>query len=294
MKKRSCNWVLTLPANEYTKEDVTSKLKPYTYIGQQERGEKTGYDHWQILIANKTQVRFNTLRNLFPKGHFETLKGTKEGAYRYVTKELTRVPDTEIRNGEIKVKSEQGRRTDIERLRDQILVQRKSVNEVLLEDKAGARHVNYLRELAQARDYELYGKHWRDVDVTYIYGEAGVGKTRSVFEAYGEDMYRVCDYTHPFDGYTNQSVLCLDEYYGQIPFQLLLNLCDGYPCRLPARYADKWACFNRVYIISNVRLSAQYIEVQANNPNGWQALLRRINRVSRISPVLCQMDVDWG
>lgn len=43
-------------------------------------------------------------------------------------------------------------------------------------------------------------EQWQTLQVTYIFGDSGVGKTRSVMEAYGYDqVYWITDYKHPFD-----------------------------------------------------------------------------------------------
>ena len=59
----------------------------------------------------------------------------------------------------------------------------------------------------------------------------------------------------------------------------MLNYCDIYPIDLPARYANRFACYETVYIISNWELEQQYKEVQEDNPESWRAFLRRIHEV---------------
>lgn len=59
----------------------------------------------------------------------------------------------------------------------------------------------------------------------------------------------------------------------------MLQYIDGYPCRLPARYADKVACYTKVYIVSNIPLAAQYKNMQIEQPTSWAAFLRRIHSI---------------
>ena len=59
----------------------------------------------------------------------------------------------------------------------------------------------------------------------------------------------------------------------------MLNYCDIYPLELPARFSNKYACFDVVYIISNWTLEQQYSEVQKEDTASWQAFLRRISEV---------------
>ena len=57
----------------------------------------------------------------------------------------------------------------------------------------------------------------------------------------------------------------------------MLNYLDIYPLILPARFNDKVACYDTVYITSNIPLNEQYKDVQHYKPETWKAFLRRIN-----------------
>lgn len=70
-----------------------------------------------------------------------------------------------------------------------------------------------------------------------------------------------------------------EEFHSQVPIEEMLNFLDIYPLFLPARYSDRVACFKQVYITSNLPLKAQYKAIQWNQPETWQAFLRRIHRV---------------
>ena len=59
----------------------------------------------------------------------------------------------------------------------------------------------------------------------------------------------------------------------------MLLYCDIYPIELPSRYANKYACYNKVYIVSNWALEKQYSEIQHEDEESWKAFLRRIHKV---------------
>lgn len=59
----------------------------------------------------------------------------------------------------------------------------------------------------------------------------------------------------------------------------MLNYLDIYPLELPCRYMNKVACFNKVYITSNIDLDMQYRAIQKESPETWRAFLRRIHKV---------------
>lgn len=91
------------------------------------------------------------------------------------------------------------------------------------------------------------------------------------------NVYKVTNYQHPFDGYNGEDVLLLDEFRLSIPFSELLQILDGYPCKLAARYADKVACFTKVYIVTNIPFQEQYPNIKRDEPDSWEALKARIN-----------------
>jgi len=57
------------------------------------------------------------------------------------------------------------------------------------------------------------------------------------------------------------------------------NYLDGYPISLPARYSNKQACYEKVFIVSNLDLHEQYKDEQKLQREVWAAFLRRINKV---------------
>ncbi len=119
-----------------------------------------------------------------------------------------------------------------------------------------------------------------DLKVIYVSGATGTGKTRGVLEKNGySNVYRITDYLHPFDGYACQPVICFDEFRSSLKLKEMLMYCDIYPIELPSRYANKFACYNKVYIVSNWSLEKQYMEAQREDTESWKAFLRRIHKV---------------
>ena len=59
----------------------------------------------------------------------------------------------------------------------------------------------------------------------------------------------------------------------------MLLFCDIYPIELPSRYANKFACYSKIYIVSNWNLDKQYSELQREDKESWEAFLRRIHKV---------------
>ncbi|MSS84178.1 hypothetical protein FYJ24_05230 [Actinomycetaceae bacterium WB03_NA08] len=257
-------------------------------VGQLEEGTDTGYRHFQVYVEHTSPIKFTTLRNKFPKGHFEPRRGSKRQAYEYVTKEDSRVVGEDachIETGSIDLKDNQGKRSDLVVFHDAIMEQGMSAQEVMREYPGAYRYASNLEALQNARDQEHFSTQMRDIEVTYIHGAPGVGKTRYVFDKYDPArVYRVTDYKHPFDAYHGQDVLVLDEFDSQINFDLLMNVLDRYPLELPARYRNKWAGYTKVVIISNLPLADQYQDIYWSQRKRWGAFIRRIHHAFEMTP----------
>ena len=203
----------------------------------------------------------------------------KTGKWSEDEKADTRVPDTFEEWGEIPEEPGQGARSDIAELYSKIKAGMSNA-EIMAANPDSAKHIHLMDKIRQDILEALYREQWRDVEVTYIFGPTATGKTRGVMEAHGySSVYRVTDYSHPFDRYAQEPVLCLDEFRSSLLIGDMLDYLDGYPLALPARYANRQACFETVYIISNIDLTEQYPNVQLNEPATWKAFLRRIHHV---------------
>lgn len=257
-----------------------------------EIGNETGTPHTHIYLCSQSPIRFSTVKNQFPTAHIEAANGSsfanrdyikKEGKWKATDKSETSVEGTFEEWGEIpineKIKKNGGMPEAIYGL-----VVNGAPDEVILQTYPEAftmlTHIQRLRQLIveeRARDT------WRDVKVTYIYGATETGKSRDVMERHGySHVYRVTDYNkHPWDGYdsTRHSVVLLEEFRSSLKITDMLNILDGYPLSLPARYANKVATYDTVYITTNIPLRSQYPQIQLLEPQTWKAFLRRINAV---------------
>lgn len=158
-----------------------------------------------------------------------------------------------------------------------------SVLEVIRRFPGFARSISALLRL-EAEVATAKQREWRHLTVTYVWGAAGTGKTRAVMEGHGYDeVYRVTNWKHPWDGYRGQPVVLFDEFRSQPTMSQMLNWLDGYPLDLPCRYQDRPAEFTEVYIVSNWPLHDQYPGKQEASPETWKAFMRRIHGCFRVS-----------
>lgn len=278
---QSRRWMITLPAAEYAKEQVEEGLRAYAYLGQLEAGGKTDYQHWQLYVHHSSPVRFSTLKRRFPKGHFEIARGTPAECVAYVSKVDTAL-GVQVQNGEIDVEeTPRGQLGTLAKARELIVDEGKSRFDVYEELGTGFANSRALMEMealaVHKKRRELAAIGGQEREVIVLCGPPGSGKTRWVYEQYAGDLFSVGGYLHPFDEYAGERVLVLDEFNGQIEFELLLKLLDRYPVHLPARYSNKFALYETVVIISNLRLDQMYRDIQRNHPLQWNALMRRID-----------------
>jgi hypothetical protein len=259
-----------------------------------EKGNEEETPHTHLFIAFNSPVRFSTIKNLFQSAHIERANGTaqenrdyiaKTGKWKDTDKSETMIEGSFEEWGEMPNERQGGFGLGIEAA---ILarIQEGATNaEILLEFPdylRGLRDVEYVRQTLRAEENR---DKWRAIKTTYIWGATGTGKTRSVMDGFGySNVYAVNNYKHPFDGYAGEYVMLFDEFNSQFRIQDMNNYLDGYPIALPARYSNKQACYERVFIISNLDLKKQYPNEQQQQSEVWAAFLRRIHKVIRFMP----------
>jgi hypothetical protein len=285
---RSRNWVLTINYKEndpMTNEElleIITNIKGIVYTSFQfEQGEQGTYHH-QAYISFKNAKTFDTIKKIFPSAHIEKMQGTPQQASEYCTKEDTRISDS-ITWGELPI---QGKRSDLEDIYSMI---KNGCDLDEIRDLYPGQYIRYMskiHEIYQEILEEKYKKTFRNVEVIYLHDKPGIGKTRYIMEKYGyENVHRVSNYKHPFDTYHAQNVLVLEEFRSSLPIEEMLHYLDGYPIRLPARYSDKVACYEKVYIVSNWIYEQQYENIQAQYPETYQAFERRINFIGNLEQI---------
>ncbi len=264
-----------------------SELKSIEYWCMCDEIGEEGTPHTHIYIYAKNAIMFSSLKKRFYEAHLEKCKGTslenrdyirKEGKHSESKKKETNIIDTFEEWGEMPVE-----RTSSLKQSEEICEMIKegySNYEILERFPSSMNRLQHIEKTRQTYLEEKYKSEFRKLEVVYISGIAGVGKTRFVMDKYGYDkVYRVNKYNNPFDNYKGEEVILFDEFHSQIPITEMLNYTDGYPCLLPCRYQDKTACYTKVYIISNIDLNAQYSEIQKTDRETWKAFLRRITEI---------------
>lgn len=287
----------------YTHERIRSILSSFSgcvyWCMCDETGEQ-GTPHTHVFLIFKNSVMFDTLHKHFYGVQIEGANGTHKENRDYVRKEGKWLDDAKHETNHPETFEEWGEpppdRQKSESQAEQIMAlvrDGKSNAEILDEFPAAFSKLHHIEAARQTLLEERYKDEWRNLDVTYLWGETGAGKSRSVMEKYGySNVYRVTDYSHPFDSYKGQNVIMFEEFRSSLKIEDMLKYLDGYPLELPCRYSNKVACYTVVYLVTNIALNRQYPNIQADSPETWAAFLRRIHHVERLGNDFPVLDDD--
>lgn len=240
---------------------------------------KEGTPHLQGYIQFNQAVRFARIakwggewaRASVPNNGF--VKGTAEQNVAYVSK----VDDeTHVAGpwtyGEMNT---QGKRNDINQLVD-IIKEDKSLKRVATEMPEMIvkypRGCEKLMELLDERE-----RDWKTEVIVY-WGKAGTGKSRRAYEEGGEKAYFLRKGNGGsiwWDGYEGNENVIIDDFYGWIPWDMLLRICDRYPMTVDIKGGSRKFLAKKIWITSNVHPRDWY-NFEKNTNMKYEAFERRI------------------
>jgi len=252
----------------------------------------TGTPHTHVFLYRKSAIRFNTIKKVFPIAHIEKSYGSvvenrdyiaKQGKWANSDKAETSVVGSFYESGTPPSEKEEKSPQMYELIQN--INDGMTTLDIIKNTPGMAFRIRDIDIIRQTILAEKYTNEYREVEVCYLFGVSGAGKTMHIFQKYqGREICRVTNYRSgyniSFDGYNGQDVLVFEEFNSQIPITNMLNYLDIYPLLLPARYSDRIACFTKVYITSNLPLNQQYRDAQLNTPEIWKAFFRRIHRIT--------------
>lgn len=247
--------------------------------------EHTEHDHCFLYFSNS--IYRTSLQKVFPFADIRACDGTAEACRDYVfkagkqegtEKEESRIDGYQFEWGAMPKK--QGARSDLDTLKLLIL---QGLSNAAIYD-INASFMKYSGSIDRLRNDILtsdYKEQWRNIEVVYIQGATGTGKTRSVMDTYGyKNCCRVRKGDYPFNSYLNQDVVIFEEFRNSFKLEEMLLYLDGYPVNdLRGMYYLRTACWHKVFICSNWFIEQQYEEIQKEHPEDWQAFLRRVHTI---------------
>lgn len=292
---QSRKWLLTInnPLPEFSHEKIkqTASLSfpTFEYLAMADEIGEQKTTHVHVFLSFTSAVRFSTVKKHFPTAHIDAVKGSvqdnidyirKQGKWAGTAKAETSVPDTFEELG-TRPPENKGKSWEMQELYRMIVAEGLSNAEIIRTNNDYILNIDKLDKVRTTFLQDTYRSTRRlDLEVVYVFGVTGSGKSRGILDEHGDaNCCRVTDYDHPFDAYTTERVLVFEEFRDSLPLKDMLNYLDIYPIQLPARYANKYACYNRVYICTNWPLEKQYGYEQRHDEESYKAFLRRVHRV---------------
>lgn len=271
-------------------QETIASLNPQYYCMGDEIG-KEGTPQTHIFVFRNSPIRFNTLKNKFPDAHIETAYGscqenrdyiTKSGKWLDSDKTETTVKDSFFEFGVMPRKDEENNSTA-----DKIIAgvdAGKSTEQIIRENPKLWAKTNDISVLRETLYTEKYMNQNRNVNVIYVHACINSGRTEYIYARHDpRDICRITNYHRDgsvrFDAYHAHRVLLFEEFRSSIPLVEMINYMSGYPLNLPARYTDRVACYETVYITSTFPLDDQYESEKDMRPETRDIFVRKINRI---------------
>lgn len=274
---RTRHWVFTL--NNYNNDDERriqdlANQSRVSYVVYGRETGNAGTPHLQGFISYASRQYFATVKSdIGERAHIEAKSTNSTIAQNrdYCTKdgdffEAGQVPP------------EKGSRSDLERIANAI---RDGARVRTIAQQHGSAYIRYNRGIERLHFRLDQPRRWAPV-VTVLYGDAGTGKSRHVWETEdpeftGESLWVFGSQGGWFDGYDGHEAVLFDDFGGhEFKFTYLLKLMDRYPFQAPVK--GGWTQWKpqRIYFTSNKRHTEWYQDLTS-----WQlqALLRRVTKV---------------
>lgn len=251
-------WLCTIPRDDW--QPVLPEAADWI-TGQPEKGEQTGYLHWQVLVHFTNKKSLRQVRGILPgTGHYEPARS--DAAVAYVNKEATR--DGEPFEFGVRPVSRSSK-ADWDRVKE--LAKTGELDLVPADI-----YVRYYRTLTCiAADHDNPVGIQKDVYV--FYGRTGTGKSRRAWDEAGESAYAKDPRSKFWCGYRDHDAVVIDEFRGGIDISHMLRWLDRYPVRVEIKGSSRPLKAKKIWITSNLHPSNWYPDLDLETVS---ALLRRL------------------
>lgn len=269
---QSKNWCFTLN-NPEVQLEWADNVK-YA-VWQLEQGE-SGTPHYQGYVEFKTNQRFNALKLLQPRAHWEPRRKTRVAAIKYCTKDDSRIDGPWFYPEEGVAEVERVRRPTSAELA--LLDAKKDIETttMTLEELIEKHFYAFARNQKFLTDY--YNKQVRNQraaipDVILLIGEKGTGKSKWAWFNY-PDLYPK-NSTKWWDGYDSNKTVLFDDYNGKwFMFTDLLKITDRYPYIIEVKGGSQRLNVTTMIFTSNKTPRDWYRKVDDISP-----FYRRVSKV---------------
>lgn len=237
---------------------------------QLEKGELEETPHIQGYVEFRNSVRLAAVKRLSSRAHWEVARGTRLQALQYCLKEETRLERPCWFNGTLWINCSIELPDCLSSLIEkETLSASKSTGESATKLRLSAIRERLLEEDCSTEDiadsdFDLWVRHYRAferyvclktkprnhaVEVHVVQGPTGTGKSRWALETFPNAYWK--QRSNWWCGYSNHKTIIIDEFYGWLPFDLLLRICDRYPLLLETKGGQVQMVANTIVITSN-------------------------------------------
>lgn len=243
-------------------------------VWQREIAPDTGEAHLQGYVEFDRPKRLRAVKQALaaPTAHVEPRRGTRDQARDYARKEDTREAGPWER-GEWIVG--QGGRSDLAAIHADL--QAGSHLRHISNEYFGT-FVRYHRGLQQWRILNAERRTWKP-EVIVIHGPTGTGKTQAAWhmapDAYVLPPQQASSGVGWWCGYDLHADVIIDEFYGWLRYNFMLQLLDRYPLRLESK-GGSVECVARRFILTSNKAPEQWYD---GDKYPYPPLYRRIDSI---------------
>lgn len=253
--------MLVIPKQSFQPDQLSNMPSVVAAVGQLERGEQTGYEHWQFVVCFKKKLRLGGVRAIF--GPYRAELTNSAAANAYCTKEETRVAGTSFSYG--RFPKPRGEKRAWEEIR-----QAAKIGDFdSIDPDVYIRNYGNLKKIAvdNMKPEEI------EREVVVFWGKTGTGKSRRAWEEAGLDAYPKTPTTKYWDGYSGQERVVVDEFRGQVDISHVLRWFDRYPTIVEVKGSSVVFRARKIWITSNLDPREWYPNLDADTK---AALMRRL------------------
>lgn len=226
MSRRYRNFCFTL--NNYTNDEIRllqANQSRFSYLIYGKEVGENGTPHLQGYVEMIQQVSLKTIKSFLQRAHIEPRYGTAIQAKEYCEKSDM--------NPYIYGKlSQQGRRTDLDEVASSLTEDKMTVRDIAM--TYPKQFIKYHKGIEKLRNLCVEPRT-EPPNVIVIYGASGLGKTKYFYDNYKDGYKWEPHQGQWFDGYDGQQSILFDEFRGQLPFTMLLNLLDRYETKVQVK-----------------------------------------------------------